>query len=59
VCKQDDLVFLTGPLESGQIKPVIDASFPLRRTDEAMQYFVETHAKGKNVIIVEHGGGRE
>ncbi len=59
VQKHEDLVFLRGLLESGQINPVIDRCYPLRRTDEAMQYFEETHAKGKVVITVEHRGGRE
>jgi NADPH:quinone reductase-like Zn-dependent oxidoreductase len=53
VHKQEDLVFLRGLLESGQVKPVIDGSYPLRRTAEALRYFEETHAKGKVVITVE------
>jgi NADPH:quinone reductase-like Zn-dependent oxidoreductase len=56
VHKQEDLIFLRGLLESGRVNPVIDGSYPLRRTDEAMRYFEETHAKGKVVIAVEHGG---
>jgi len=53
VHKQEDLVFLRGLLESGQVKPVIDGSYPLRRTAEALRYFEETHARGKVVITVE------
>ena len=55
VHKQEDLIFLKGLLESGRVNPVIDGSYPLRRTDEAMRYFEETHARGKVVITVEHG----
>jgi NADPH:quinone reductase-like Zn-dependent oxidoreductase len=59
VQKHEDLMFLRGLLESGQINPVIDRCYPLRRTDDAMQYFEEAHAKGKVVITVEQRGGRE
>ena len=59
VHKHEDLMFLRGLLESGQVNPVIDGCYPLSRTDEAMRYFEETHAKGKVVITVEHRGGRE
>jgi NADPH:quinone reductase-like Zn-dependent oxidoreductase len=56
VHKQEDLILLRGLLESGQVKPVIDECYPLGRTDEAMRYFEETHARGKVVITVEHFG---
>jgi hypothetical protein len=59
VQKHEDLIFLRGLLQSGQINPVIDRCYPLCRTDEAMQYFEETHARGKVVITVEHRGGKE
>ncbi|MCK5237140.1 MAG: NAD(P)-dependent alcohol dehydrogenase [Deltaproteobacteria bacterium] len=39
--------------EAGKIKPVIDRTFPLNEAAEAMQYFVEGHAKGKVVITME------
>jgi NADPH:quinone reductase-like Zn-dependent oxidoreductase len=64
VHRHEDLMFLRGFLESGQVNPVIDGCYPLRRKDEAikdeaMRYLEETHAKGKVVITVEHRGGRE
>jgi NADPH:quinone reductase-like Zn-dependent oxidoreductase len=59
VQKHEDLMFLRGLLESGQVKPVIDGCYPLHRTDEAMRYFEETHARGKVVITMDHRGGRE
>jgi NADPH:quinone reductase-like Zn-dependent oxidoreductase len=59
VQNREDLMFLRGLLESGQVNPVIDGCYPLHRTDEAMQYFEETHATGKVVITVEHRGDRE
>jgi len=48
-----DLNILNELFESGKIKPVIDRSFPLRKTAEAFKYFGEGHFKGKVVIIVE------
>lgn len=48
-----DLNILNELFESGKIKPVIDRSFPLRKTAEAFKYFGEGHFKEKVVIIVE------
>jgi NADPH:quinone reductase-like Zn-dependent oxidoreductase len=59
VHKQEDLIFLGGLLESGRVNPVIDGSYPLRRTDEAMRYFEQAHARGKVVITVAQGGREE
>jgi NADPH:quinone reductase-like Zn-dependent oxidoreductase len=52
VHKQEDLAFLRGLLESGKVKPVVDGCYPLGRTEEAMRYFEEAHAKGKVVITM-------
>ena len=48
-----DLVILKEFIESGKIKPVIDRTFPLSKTPEAMGYIEEEHARGKVVITVE------
>lgn len=37
-------------VEAGQIKPVIDRTYPLEQTPEAMDYIGKGHAKGKVVI---------
>jgi NADPH:quinone reductase-like Zn-dependent oxidoreductase len=50
----EDLEILKELLESGKIKPVIDRTYPLRKTPEAIGYVGRKHAKGKVVITVEH-----
>ena len=54
---EKDLGILRDLLESGKIVPVIDRTYPLRQTAEAMRYFGEGHARGKVVIAVEHTDG--
>ena len=49
-----DLVYMTELIESGKVKLVIDKSFPLNETAEALRYLGEGHAKGKVVITVAH-----
>ena len=50
----EDLVALTGFIESGQVTPVIDRTYPLNETPEAFRYLDEGHAQGKVAIAVEH-----
>ncbi|MFQ6088694.1 MAG: NAD(P)-dependent alcohol dehydrogenase [Candidatus Methanofastidiosia archaeon] len=50
----EDLVILKELIESGNIKPVIDRTYPLSETPEAIGYLGEGHAKGKVVITLEH-----
>ncbi len=49
---KDDLAVLHGLLESGQISPVIDRTYPLSEVPEAIGYLEEGHARGKVVITV-------
>ena len=50
---QKDLVFIKDLLESGKVVPVIDKSYPLSETAEAIRYLETGHAKGKVVITLE------
>ncbi len=49
----DDLNVLAGMLASGAVKPVLDRSYPLRETAEAILYVEQCHARGKvNIEVV-------
>jgi NADPH:quinone reductase-like Zn-dependent oxidoreductase len=45
-----DLPFLLGLVESGQLRPVLDRAFPLEAMAEAHRY-AETEAKVGNIVI--------
>jgi NADPH:quinone reductase-like Zn-dependent oxidoreductase len=47
---QEDLAFLAELLESGKVTPVIDRSYGLNETPEAIRYVEEGHTQGKVVI---------
>jgi NADPH:quinone reductase-like Zn-dependent oxidoreductase len=49
---RDDLVLLKELIEAGRVKPVIDRSYPLSETAEAIRYLEKGHAQGKVVISV-------
>jgi NADPH:quinone reductase-like Zn-dependent oxidoreductase len=53
---KEDLVFLKALVESGQVTPAIDRTYPLSETAEAMRYFGEEHARAKVVIMVKGPG---
>jgi NADPH:quinone reductase-like Zn-dependent oxidoreductase len=48
----EDLVVLKELVEAGKVTPVIDRTYPLSETPEAMAYVGEGHARGKVVITV-------
>ncbi len=50
----EDLVDLKELIEAGKVTPVIDRTYPLSETPEAIGYLGEGHARGKVVITVEH-----
>jgi NADPH:quinone reductase-like Zn-dependent oxidoreductase len=51
--KYEDLVVLKELIESGKITPVIDRTYPLNETPEALRYIGEGHARGKVTIIMQ------
>jgi NADPH:quinone reductase-like Zn-dependent oxidoreductase len=54
---EGDLAALKELIESGRITPVIDRTYSLSETAEAIRYLEEGHARGKVVIAVS-GEGR-
>jgi NADPH:quinone reductase-like Zn-dependent oxidoreductase len=51
---KEDLIVLKELIEAGKVTPVIDRTYPLSETPEAIGYLGEGHARGKVVITVEH-----
>jgi NADPH:quinone reductase-like Zn-dependent oxidoreductase len=47
---RDDLQVLKDLIEAGKLTPVIDRTYPLRETPEALRYLEKGHARGKVVI---------
>ncbi len=52
--KNEDLIVLKELIESGKVTPVIDRTYSLSETPEAIGYLGEGHTQGKVVITVEH-----
>jgi len=48
----DDLTQLKEWIETGQVRPVIEQTYPLREAPEAFRYLETEHARGKVVITV-------
>jgi NADPH:quinone reductase-like Zn-dependent oxidoreductase len=53
---KDDLQFLKELIEAGDLTPVIDRTYALGETPEAIRYLEEGHARGKVVITVASDG---
>ena len=49
---KEDLIVLKELIEAGKVRPVIDRTYPLSETAEAIRYLEEGHARGKVVITV-------
>ena len=49
-----DLLFIKELIEAGKVVPVIDRSYQLHETAEAIRYLETSRARGKVVITVEH-----
>ncbi|PCR88716.1 hypothetical protein CP557_19615 [Natrinema ejinorense] len=46
------MAVLTDLLESGNLKPVVDRTYPLKSIPEALAYLVSGRTRGKVVITV-------
>ena len=49
---REDLIVLTTLIGAGKVTPVVDRTFPLRETADAMRYLELGHARGKVVITI-------
>ena len=52
--KRQDLLTLAELIETGQVTPVIEKTYPLSDAAEAIRYLADGHARGK---LVDHGVG--
>lgn len=50
--RRQDLLDLAELIEGGKLRPVIDRTYPLAETAEAMDYIAGGHASGKTVIRI-------
>ena len=53
--KQENLVVLRELIESGKVTPVIDRTYPLSETRQAIDHVGGGHARGKVVVTVSNG----
>jgi NADPH:quinone reductase-like Zn-dependent oxidoreductase len=53
VIDKRDLGVLADLMQSGKVKPVIDRTYPLNQTADAMRYLEKGHASGKVIITME------
>ena len=52
-----DLEFLGGLIDTGKLRPVIDRTYPIEQTAEALHYLENEHARGKVVVLLESSRG--
>jgi len=47
-----DLATVSGWIEAGKVKPVMDRTYPLEQTADAIRYIEQGHARGKVVVTL-------
>jgi NADPH:quinone reductase-like Zn-dependent oxidoreductase len=52
----EDLLVLKELSEAGKVTPVIEKTYPLSDTAEAIRHLADGHARGKLVVTVSAGG---
>ena len=57
--KREDLIVLKGLIEAGQVTPVIDRTYRLDETAEALSHYGTGHARGKVIITMAPDGAQE
>jgi NADPH:quinone reductase-like Zn-dependent oxidoreductase len=50
---KDDLTVLRDLMQAGKVTPVIDRTYKLGQTADAVRYLEEGHARGKVVIAID------
>jgi NADPH:quinone reductase-like Zn-dependent oxidoreductase len=50
--KREQLLTLTGLIDAGKLTPILDRTYPLADTAEALRHVEQGHARGKVVITV-------
>jgi NADPH:quinone reductase-like Zn-dependent oxidoreductase len=48
----EDLRYVKDLIEAGKVRPVIDRTYPMSETPEALRYLEQEHARGKVVILM-------
>ena len=49
---KEDIELLGELFEAGKFVPIIDKTYPLSKTAEALKYLKEGHARGKVVVVM-------
>jgi NADPH:quinone reductase-like Zn-dependent oxidoreductase len=50
--KHEDFLLLNDMFERGQVKPVVEITYPLEKISEAMRHLGTGHAKGKIAVTM-------
>jgi len=56
--RQDDLNLMRELIDSGKVKPVVDRTYQLSQTADAIRYLEKGHARGKVVISLAADGAK-